>query len=240
MVTLAEILTKLRRYYGRDAAPRLPSDPFELVLWENVAYLADDEKRRNAFDLLRSSVGTSPEKILAAKPAALLAVTRHGILPARFAEKLKTSARIARDKFGGNLTEVVRRSVNEAKRALRKFPGIGEPGAEKILLFSGQHAFLAPDSNALRVLVRLGFLPDDSNYSRTYNASRKLADVHLPARVDRRMEAHQLLRHHGQTLCRRTRPLCRECPLEKLCPSAKAFLAAAAENSPRAKSRNSE
>src|SRR5262249_37058206 len=97
---------------------------------------------------------------------------------------------------------------------------IGEPGAEKILLFSGQHPFLAPDSNALRVLTRLGFLPDDPNYARSYAAARKVADVHIPARINRRIEAHELLRRHGQEICRRARPLCGECPLEKLCPSA--------------------
>ena len=33
----------------------------------------------------------------------------------------------------------------------------GEPGAEKVLLFSGSAPVLALDSNALRVLLRLGF-----------------------------------------------------------------------------------
>src|SRR5262249_48503949 len=141
-------------------------------------------------------------------------------LPAQFAEKLRQTSRIAMDQFGGDLHEVVRRPVDEAKRALRKFPGIGEPGAEKILLFSGRHAFLAPESNALPVLGRLGFLPDDPNYSRSYAAARKMADVHIPARIEPRIEAHQLLRRHGQEICRRTRPLCPECPVNRLCPSA--------------------
>src|SRR5262249_23233206 len=136
MATLSEILAKLRKHYGKDFGPSLPTDPFELILWENVAYLANDEERHAAFELLRKSVGTSPAKILAAKPSALRAVTKHGILPAHFVKKLQTAARIAQDQFGGDLREVIRRPVADAKRALRKFPGIGEPGAEKILLFS--------------------------------------------------------------------------------------------------------
>jgi endonuclease III len=221
--TLKKILALLRRH-GVPAGLRLPSDPFELILWENVAYLADDAKRRRAFDLLRSSVGTRPEEILAAKPAALRAVTKHGILPEKFAAKLKDAARIARDQFDGDLKEVVRLPLPDAKRALRKFPGIGEPGAEKILLFSRQHAFLAPDSNALRVLTRLGFLSDDLSYAQSYAAARKLADAQLGKGVVEMMEAHHLLRRHGQDLCKRTRPLCGECPLAKLCPSAHLFL----------------
>ena len=37
---------------------------------------------------------------------------------------------------------------------LKRFPGIGDPGADKILLCSRGAATLAPESNALRVLLR--------------------------------------------------------------------------------------
>ncbi len=217
MTPLAKIVSLLRRHYGPSAGPRLPSKAFELILWENVAYLADDAQRRRAFDLLQKTVGLRPENILAAKPAALQAVTKHGILPGQFAAKLRDAARIARDQFHGDLDEVARRPLPAAKRALRKFPGIGEPGAEKILLFSRRHPFLAPDSNALRVLTRLGLIADNANYARTYAAARKLAEEQLPAEIRPMLEAHQLLRRHGQELCRRTRPRCGECPVSNLC-----------------------
>jgi endonuclease-3 len=44
----------------------------------------------------------------------------------------------------------------KAKKLLMRFPMIGEPGAEKILLFCGALAVLALESNGLRVLVRVG------------------------------------------------------------------------------------
>jgi endonuclease III len=223
MTALESIISLLRQHYG-PTAPRLPSDPFELILWENVAYLADDARRRRAFALLRKSVGTRPEEILAAKPAALRAVTRHGILPDEFAAKLRDAARIAREEFHSDLDEVVRRPLIDAKRALRKFPGIGEPGAEKILLFSRRHVLLAPDSNALRVLTRLGICPEASSYAQTYAAARKLADEQLEKVLPRVIEAHHVLRRHGQMQCRRTLPLCGECPVASLCPSATRFI----------------
>ena len=65
------------------------------------------------------------------------------------------------------------RPLAEARKILRSFPGIGEPGAEKVLLFSGRQALLAPDSNALRVLVRLGLVREEKSYARTYAASRR-------------------------------------------------------------------
>ena len=148
-LTLGEAVKLLREHCG--PPERLPTaDPFELILWENVAYLATPARRREAFEELKRTVGTAPEVIMAAEPSALERITARGILKSRFAVKLRECARIALEQFGGDLEAVIRGPVDKAKRALRSFPGIGEPGAEKILLFTGQQALLAPESNGLR------------------------------------------------------------------------------------------
>lgn len=196
------------------------TDPFELILWENVAYLAPPARRREAFEELKGSIGTNPAVILAAKPSALERVTARGILKRTFAAKLRKCARIAADEFGGDLGEVIRAPLDAAKRALRSFPGIGEPGAEKILLFTGRQALLAPDSNGLRVLVRLGLVRDEKSYSRTYAASRQVAEA-LPAKPPVMQEAHLLLQQYGRTLCKRGLPRCGECPLAPACAHAR-------------------
>ena len=118
--------------------------------------------------------------------------------------------------FGSDLARVIKGPIAVAKRALRSFPGIGEPGAEKILLFSGQHALLAPESNGLRVLVRLGLVVEEKSYARTYAASREAAKE-LPPETSAMQEAHLLLKQHGQTFCKRIVPLCEECPLVLEC-----------------------
>ena len=133
-----------------------------------------------------------------------------------FAGKLRACALIAVDDFGGDLGSVIKEPLESAKRALRSFPGIGEPGAEKILLFSGQQALLAPESNGLRVLVRLGLVREEKTYARTYAASRAAAKG-LPADTGYMQEAHLLLQQHGQTLCKRSVPRCEACPLSPVC-----------------------
>ncbi len=65
-----ETVKALVRHYGLPA-PLPVTDPFELVLWGNVAYLALPARRREAFELLRSSIGTNPTAILAATRRAL-------------------------------------------------------------------------------------------------------------------------------------------------------------------------
>jgi hypothetical protein len=49
--TLSEVTRQLRRQHGAAKRPP-PKTAFEWVLWENVAYLADDAKRTEAFALL--------------------------------------------------------------------------------------------------------------------------------------------------------------------------------------------
>ena len=153
------------------------------MLLENVAYLATPERRRIAFEELRRTVGTRPAKILAASKKALEAVTAGGILKSTFAEKLRECARIVTERFGGDLGAAVDAPLPQAKKALRAFPGIGEPGAEKILLFSGRQALLAPESNGLRVMARLGVIREDKSYARTYAAAR-LAAEELPRTIE--------------------------------------------------------
>ena len=218
---LKAAVAKLRKFYGPPAAV-FPTDPFQQVLWENVAYLADDAHRRAAFIRLKQDVGLAPEDILGATKAQLRAVTSHGILPDTFVDKLRTAARILIGDFDGTLAAVVRRPLAEAKRALRKFPGIGEPGAEKILLFSGRQPLLAPDSNALRVVQRLGVAPALKSYSASYAAAREISAIQLGRGIRTLQAAHQLLRRHGREICKASRPACVRCPLAPSCAFVKA------------------
>ena len=52
---LAGIVAKLRSHYGPPSPPPATT-AFELVVWEKVAYLANDEKRAAAYDALRRTV----------------------------------------------------------------------------------------------------------------------------------------------------------------------------------------
>jgi hypothetical protein len=100
-LTLPEAVRVLRRHHGPPQPPPT-ADPFELVLWENVAYLASPERRREAFAALRREVGTTPARILAAADEALESIAARGILPKAFAGKLRACAQIALEHHGGD------------------------------------------------------------------------------------------------------------------------------------------
>jgi endonuclease-3 len=215
-IPLPQAVDRLQAHYGKQQPPKLDG-PWEMILWENVAYLADDEHRRDAFQVLKEQVGTKPEQIRAASDDALVAVTRHGIMAERFAEKLRQCAQIVLERFDGDLRAVLKLKLPQAKKALREFPGIGDPGAEKLLLFTRTDPILALDSNGLRVLLRLGFGKEKKSYSVTYRLVQQSAGTELGSDYTRLIQAHLLLRRHGQELCKRSKPACDVCPLAVEC-----------------------
>ena len=215
---LGLLLDKLERHYGTPSSPRF-AGPFEMILWEIVAYLADDARRAAAFDALRDTVGLTPQKILASPEKRLRDITRMGgsIAAEERADHLRTTAQLALDEFDGNLDGALKLPPPKAKKALMQFPMIGEPGAEKILLFSGVLPVLALESNGLRVLVRLGIGEDRKSYAATYRSVRSVTMEELPADCKSLTKAHLLLRQHGQELCLRNAPACHACVVNSEC-----------------------
>lgn len=217
---LAVALDALEGVYGPQSPPGV-TDPWEQVLLENVAYLVDDERRLRAFELLRARVGTAPSALLASEIGELARVSSLGIQADAQARKLQAAAREAVARFGGDLSSLASMSLPEARRALRRFPAIGEPAADRILLVAGLHAVPALDSNGVRVLVRLGLVREAPGYAATYRAAVAALREGLPAGRAELLRAYLLLRTHGRGLCRRSSPACAACPLADRCAHAR-------------------
>ena len=60
--SLEQLVATLGRHYGPRPSSA-PKDPFQLLLWEYVAYLADDETRASAFAELEATVGLKPAEV---------------------------------------------------------------------------------------------------------------------------------------------------------------------------------
>lgn len=216
LTKLQSVLDRLESCYGQSKSPEL-TDPLEMILFENVAYLVSDEVREKALATLREEIGTSPASILAASFEQLARIVKPAAMTTKLVARLREIALIALQEYGVDLQEVISRPPKQAKKALMKFPSIGEPGAEKILLFSNAYPVLALDSNGLRVLIRLGFGKEQKSYAATYRAAQQAAQEELNDDCSSNKRAHLLLRQHGKLTCRRTQPNCESCPLTNLC-----------------------
>lgn len=214
---LGKVISKLESHYG-PPPPLITNDPFELVLLENVGYLVSDKRREAAFANLRKYAGTRPDQLLTASNDDILKATGlGGMHPEQRVSRLREIALIAMNEFGGDLKQALNLPLPKAKQALRKFPGIGEPSAEKILLLTRSYPVLGLDSNGLRVLLRLGFGQEKKNYAATYRAVQESIKDQLREDFDWLIKAHVLLRQHGKQLCKTNAPLCEKCPVKRSC-----------------------
>ena len=214
---LTEVVAVLEKVYGRPKKPSI-TDPFELALWENAGYLIDDARRAEVFRSLGERIGLMPKALLNAPDSVLLdAIQGSGMRPNDRAERLRECAAIAEEIGFEHLRKVVRTDPLSARKLLKRFPGFGDPGAEKVLLFNRSLVTLAPDGNVLRVLVRLGFGKKEKDYARTYRSAAEAVSDELPPDFDWLIRARSLLRRHGQDLCKRNSPRCEACPLSKRC-----------------------
>lgn len=217
----AFFIARLAPLYPHDA--RLV-DPLALIILENIGYLIDDTRRQTLFAEFETRVGPGARDIAKAPDTLLLDIARRGGMhPEKRVARLREIARIVLDECGGDLAAHLHTlPVSRACAFLKRFPGIGDPGADRILLFCGVDSRPALDSNGLRVLVRLGVVEVASSYAAMYRgAVARLAGRRTPER-EWFVSAYLVLREHGRRLCRRTAPHCMTCPLDKACAHAPA------------------
>jgi endonuclease-3 len=225
---LHAVLNRLEQFYGPQKAAG-PRDPYEMILFVNCGYPATDASCSKGFEALKREVGLKPGEILAVPKSKLAKLMRlGGIVPDLRAERLKDIARMVKSEFAGDLGAVLKTKMQEeteqpgsgiraAKKVLQKFPVIGEPGAEKILLFSNLAPVAAVPSAAVGVPLRIYFGGEGKNYAADYRQARETLSADLLEAFPARQRAYLLLKKHGQEICKRAKPKCEICPVTGQC-----------------------
>jgi endonuclease-3 len=217
MPELKKLIAKLKKHYGDPAIPPARG-PFELVMWENACYLLPDDRRAAVFEGLRKRVGLNPKAIQDGDPDTLLELaTMGGMRPKVRVFRWQEIARITLSQFDGDLDQILELPYPQAKKALKQFPNIGDPGAEKILMFCGAAPGLPLEWNGLRVLTRVGYGRAQKNYGATYKSVQEALKPELPRKAEAIAQAHLLLRQHGKEICRDKSPQCYLCPVKEMC-----------------------
>src|SRR5215468_9381679 len=152
---LGHLLDKLESLYG-EQEPSWPTDPYLFLVWWHCGYPASDNACAKGWQALTSQIGTHPEAILSARPAALAnALKVGGMVPDVRAERLKEIAARVKDEFAGDLRAALVGPAAKVRKILKSFSGIADPGADRILLFAGIQPVAAVPSNCAHVPVRL-------------------------------------------------------------------------------------
>jgi endonuclease-3 len=198
------------------------TDPLHLIMWDNIGYLIDDERRAILFKEFAARVGLTPGHIAAAEGETLLDIAhRGGMRPETRVQRWRDIAGIVTFRAGGDLAGALKAlPLAKARALLKAFPTIGDPGADKILLFADIAVRPALESNGVRALARLGFFMEGRDYGASYRAAIDALVRHGDLDRDWLITAYQVLRAHGQTLCKRVAPICLPCPLDATCTHA--------------------
>lgn len=215
--TIPRLLDRLEKFYGRQE-PGFPVDPYEFLVWWYCGYPASDRACGKGWEQLTNRVGVQPEQLLKATPAKLAAaLAAGGLFPDLRAERLKETALRTLNEFGGDLRALLTGPISQARKTLKSFHSIADPGADRILLFAGIAPIAAVPSNCVHVLIRILRGKEAQNYSANYREAQRLIAAAVPETLEARTRAYLLLKQHGQTLCKGTRPKCEACPLASKC-----------------------
>ncbi len=214
---LARLLDRLEKFYGKPRPP-YPTDPYEMILYINCAYPASEAACAKGFEALKKSIGVKVDQILAAPKDKLVEAARAGgSFPEMRAGRLQEIAELVKRDFAGDLRTALKKPLPQARKALKMFPCIGDPSADKILLFTKTAPVAAVPSNCLHVPLRLGLGEEGKNYAASYRSVQEAIRAQLPEDCSALTRAYLLLKQHGQELCKNSRPKCERCPVSSDC-----------------------
>jgi endonuclease-3 len=214
---IREIHRRLNRVHGPLRAPRR-LDPLEELVLTILSQNTNDTNRDRAYEAMRRRYRTW-NALSKAKPTELVETIRIGGLANRKAPRIIATLREIRAREGGfDLSWMHDARDEKVRDYLMSLPGVGPKTAACVLAFSLDRAVIPVDTHVHRVATRLGLLPKGSTAARAHQILESL----IPA--DLRVPLHVGLIRHGRTVCRAGRPLCEDCALQALCPSAEFFL----------------
>ncbi|MBQ7629178.1 MAG: endonuclease III, partial [Selenomonadaceae bacterium] len=190
----------------RGAIPELKFDSvFELLVAVILSAQCTD-KRVNQVTQNLFPIANTPKKILLLGQVELEKIIKPcGYFHAKAKHIFETS-KILLENYGGEVPE----SFDE----LIKLPGVGRKTANVVTSVAFKNPAIAVDTHVFRLSNRL-----------------KLAEGKTPLEVETGLQkiiprekwsdAHHWLIWHGREICKARNPKCADCPLKKVCPSAK-------------------
>ncbi len=217
-LALADLLDRLEEAHGRQE-PNWPVVPYDFILWWNCGYPPSDAACAKGWKQISDVIGTRPQALLDARPRSLAAALKAGgMVPEVRAERVQEIARRVRDDYGGDLSAALGTAAAPARKILKTFPGIADPGADRILLFARIAALALPFRPiARRCLFESFTARRGPDYGANYRLAQQAVEDGVPTTYAARSRAYLLLKRHGQEICKRVNPRCEACTLRSVC-----------------------
>jgi endonuclease-3 related protein len=130
------------------------------------------------------------------------------------ARRLRSLLEFLVKRYHGSIEAMFRTPLGELRPALLGIHGVGPETADSILLYAGSQPTFVVDAYTCRIFGRHGWIDPESDYHQVQDYFHD----HLPADAPMFNEFHALLVHLGKHFCKKSKPLCKVCPLQSMLP----------------------
>jgi endonuclease-3 related protein len=209
MNKLLEIYDILLNHFGpQDWWPG--DSPFEIMVgavltqntnWANVSKAIENLKQEELLSF--EGLQDLPVELLAEK-----------IRPAGYfnlkAARLKNLLDFIGEEYNGSLDDLFAEETTTLREKVLTVKGIGPETADSILLYAGHKPVFVVDAYTHRIFSRHSIIAEEEGYYEI----QEYFTLSLPEDVEFFNEYHALIVRLGKEFCKKSKPLCSECPLE--------------------------
>jgi len=193
------------------------NDPVGELVRTMLSQNTSDINRDRAYERLRQRFPRW-EDVVNARTNSIRIAIKPGGLSAIKAPRIKSVLRKIQDGHGEiDLSDLKRMPAEKGIAYLTSFNGVGFKTAACVLLFSYGKEVFPVDTHVYRVTQRLGMIPHNCGLSRAHAVMNEIVPVKS------RYQLHLNLIELGRKVCRPRAPLCAQCVLNQVCPSAFSF-----------------
>ncbi len=196
-------------------APRIKEKSlYEFIVAVILSQNTSDRNAIKAYENLKKICNGSiePDKIVKLDKTTLANAIKVAGMHNQRARVIKELANIFSNKdFVNKLVNNINNlNIEDARRELKKLPGIGDKTADIVLLMYFNKYTFPVDTHIKRITWRLGLVNrnDYDSIRLFWMKSLKPSDY---------LEAHLLLITHGRRICVARNPLCNRCPIRRYC-----------------------
>lgn len=208
-----KILRCIRKTFTLPGWTNSDREPFKTLVRTIISQNTAHRNTSKAFENLSKQFSITPEALAKGKQNKIEQSLKVAGLYRNKAKRIKQVSKIILEEFDGDLTSILSMPLEEARKTLIQFPGVGPKTADVLLLFSGEKPTIPIDTHVNRVSKRLGLAPKKGGYE---DIRKSLQELYTPKDY---LAVHVLLILLGRNYCKARNPLCRQCPVNHVCES---------------------
>ncbi len=186
--------------------------PFEVIVGAVLTQNTNWKNVEKSIDVLKGADLLTFDGLLNLPEQELAGLIRSSGYYNLKARRLKNLLEMISRDYGGDLEVFFAEETDIARQALLQVKGIGPETADSILLYGGGHPCFVIDAYTHRILSRHYLIPEECDYQ----SIQDLFMDNLDHDAEMFNQYHALMVRTAKHFCKKSKPLCDQCPLGPL------------------------